>query len=191
MVQYAPIMVVGTPEAATTSTSAKPVLEVPVKANLFRFNLVDQNTAVSVVGPAHGLKVLAAGCSFGPDSISDLLVQAQPFDSEWIERIRFGLMVFDEHNVRELSAASRAAIQTEGDMDHPPFRIFDSATRTRSMVPAALGLVIVNLKTRRIIQIHNSYADLRRKGRGRIRAQGKPTRSLFHYELPEAWSIVP
>jgi hypothetical protein len=59
------------------------------------------------------------------------------------------------------------------------------------MQPARLGLVVMNLRDRRIIQIQNSYAELDRKGRGRIRANGRPTRTLYHYELPESWRIVP
>jgi hypothetical protein len=163
----------------------------PVTANVFRFNIVDESGAVSVVGPPHGLKVLAAGCSQEPSSIRELLELAKPYDPEWIEQTKNGLRIFDEHNVDSLSPAFESKVSQEVDEGHSPFRIFDSTTRTRSMVPARLGLVIVNLKTRRIIQIHNSYAELMRKGRGRIRERGKPTRSIFQYELAETWSIVP
>lgn len=162
-----------------------------VTANVFRINIVDEHGAVSVIGPPHGLKVLAAGCSREPGSISELLELARPFDPEWIEQTKNGLRVFDEHNVDTLSPAYEPKVSEETDEGHPPFRIFDSTTRTRSMVPGRLGLVIVNLKTRRIIQIHNNYSELLRKGRGRIRERGKPTRSIFQYELPEAWNIVP
>jgi hypothetical protein len=162
-----------------------------VTVNVFRINIVDEHGAVSVVGPPHGLKVLAAACSREPSSITELLEMARPFDADWIEQTKNGLRIFDEHNVDTLSPAFESKVSQEVDEGHTPFRIFDSTTRTRSMVPARLGLVIVNLKTRRIIQIHNSYADLLRKGRGRIRERGKPTRSIFQYELPEAWSIVP
>lgn len=159
--------------------------------NFFRFNLVDANGAVSVVGPPHGLKVLAAACSRGPNSVSELLELAKPFDATWIEQVRTGLMVFDEHNVELVEPAYEPVVTNSDDTTQRPFRIIDPLTRTRSMVPARLGLIIVNVRTQRIIQIHNSYSELRRKGRGRIRAQGRPTRSLFHYELPDAWSIVP
>lgn len=162
-----------------------------VTANVFRINIVDEHGAISVVAPPHGLKVLAAGCSREPVSIPELLELARPFDPQWIEETRMGLRIFDEHNVDSLSPAYADTVAREVDEGHRPFRIFDPTTRSRSMVPARLGLVIVNLKTRRIIQIHNSYADLLRKGRGRIRERGKPTRSIFQYELPEAWSIVP
>ncbi len=158
---------------------------------VFRFNIVDELGSVSFVGPAHGLKALAAACSKGPQSIAQLLDFAKTFDAEWIEQVRLGLMVFDEHNIDAVSPDYQAAVVAGDDDDHRAFRIIDAVTRARSMQPAQLGLVVVNLRDRRIIQIQNSYAELNRKGRGRIRSRGVPTRSLFHYELPDAWSIVP
>ena len=162
-----------------------------VAATVFRFNIVDDSGAVSFVGPAHGLKVLAAACSKGPRSTSELLDYARTYDPDWVEEIRLGLMVFNEHNV-ETVAPDYAPVVTNGDdQDHRAFRIIDAVTRARSMQPAQLGLVVMNLREQRIIQIQNSYAELHRKGHGRIRSRGVPTRSLFHYELPETWSIVP
>lgn len=158
---------------------------------VFRFNVVDEAGAVSFVGPAHGLKVLAAACSKGPPSIMELLDYARTYDPDWIEEVRLGLMVFNEHNVEAVAVDYEAIIVAEDSEDHRAFRIIDATTRARSMHPAQLGLVVVNLREQRIIQIQNSYAELHRKGRGRIRSRGVPTRSLFHYELPETWSIVP
>jgi hypothetical protein len=162
-----------------------------VTTNVFRFNIVDESTSVSFTGPAHGLKVLAAACSNGPGTIADMLTIAQHFDPDWVEDIRLGLMIFDEHNVDTLSTGYEPIVTAEDDAAHRAFRVVDARTRARSMQPARLGLVIVNLREQRIIQIQNSYAELDRKGRGRIRSRGVPTRSLFHYELPDAWSIVP
>lgn len=158
---------------------------------VFRFNIVDESGSVSFVGPAHGLKVLAAACSKGPQSNLELLDYARTYDPDWIEQVRLGLMVFDEHNVEAIAPDYVAIVAAEDNADHRAFRIIDATTRARSMQPAQLGLVVVNLRERRIIQIQNSYAELNRKGRGRIRSRGVPTRSLFHYELPETWSIVP
>ncbi len=158
---------------------------------VFRFNIVDESGSVSFVGPAHGLKVLAAACSKGPQSIAQLLDFAKTYDAEWIEQVRLGLMVFDEHNIEIVAPDYEATVVAGDEPDHRAFRIIDAVTRARSMQPAQLGLVVVNLREQRIIQIQNSYAELNRKGRGRIRSRGVPTRSLFHYELPEAWSIVP
>jgi hypothetical protein len=162
-----------------------------VAANLFRFNVVDASGAVSFVGPAHGLKVLAAACSRGPSTIGELFDRAERYDPEWIDAIRLGLRVFDEHNIEGLSESYASNVTNEDDSDHRAFRIVDAITRKRSNQPARLGLVVVNLREQRIIQVQNSYGELARKGRGRIREAGRPTLSMFHYELPDAWSIVP
>ncbi len=159
--------------------------------NVFRFNVVDDSGSASFVGPAHCLKALAAGCSHGPSTLPELLELVRRYDPDWIEEVRLGLMVFDEHNIDVLSDDYAEEVTSEDDQDHRAFRIIDATTRARSMKPGHLGLVVVNLREQRIIQIQNSYAELHRKGRGRIRSRGVPTRSLFHYELPEAWSIVP
>lgn len=160
-------------------------------SNQFRFNLVDAQGAVSFVGPAHGLKVLAAACSRGPESIVDLLATAMRYDPDWIGAIRNDLRIFDEHNVDELSESFQSIVTDENDATHRAFRVIDAVTRARSNQPARLGLVVINLKDQRIIQVQNSYGDLSRKGRGRIREAGKPTRELYHYQLPETWNIVP
>lgn len=160
-------------------------------ANVFRFNVVDGNGSVSFVGPGHGLKVIAAACSHGPQRIQDLLLTARQYDAQWASLVLGGLSEFDEHNVEGVTSRYQQAIASADNVRHQPFRVVDGLTRSRSMVPARLGLVVINLKERRIIQIHNSYADLARRGRGRIRKEGRPTRSLFHYELPETWRIVP
>ncbi len=162
-----------------------------MSTNVFRFNVVDGAGSVSFVGPGHGLKVIAAACSHGPQRVQDLLSYALRYDAEWAATVLGGLCVFDEHNVERVASGYEEAIASEDDGQHQPFRVVDGLTRSRSMVPARLGLVVINLKEKRIIQIHNSYADLSRQGRGRIRKEGRPTRSLFHYELPEAWQIVP
>ena len=157
----------------------------------FRINVTDGQDIVSFVGPAHGPKVLAAACARNPSTVAELLEYARRYDPEWIDEIRLGLMVFDEHNDGALSAGYEAIVLDPRDESHRAFRVVDTATRTRSNQPARLGLVVVNLKDRRIIQVQNNYAELGRKGRGRVRANGTPTRTFFHYELPEAWSIVP
>jgi hypothetical protein len=53
------------------------------------------------------------------------------------------------------------------------------------------GLVLFNLKERRIIQVFNTYDNVRRQDRGRIHKGGEPTGKLYHYRLPMDWQIVP
>jgi hypothetical protein len=69
--------------------------------------------------------------------------------------------------------------------------VVDDLSRSLSQKPAATGVILFNLKARRIIQIQNSYAEVLRVDRGRIRQNGRPTRVLYHYALPDEWSIVP
>jgi hypothetical protein len=169
----------------------KPFFGAHMSPNVFRFNIVDDGGSVSFVGPPHGLKVLAAACSHEAENTADLLNWATRYDRSWAEEVRAGLLVFDEHNLETLSSGFEPLVESNDDACHRPFRIMDRVTRSRSMIPGRLGLIVINLKAKRIIQIQNSYADLARTGRGRIRANGKPTRSLFQYRLPDTWRIVP
>lgn len=159
--------------------------------NHFRVNVIDERGTISFLAPPHGLKVLAAAIMQGASDGSELLAHARLFDASWVADVRSQIMRFDEHNVDEVSDPFHAAIAGGDDLEHPAFRVMDAETRQRSLVPGRLGLVVFNLKERRIIQVQNSYADLERKGRGRIRVGGKPSRMLFRYELPREWALVP
>lgn len=159
--------------------------------NQFRFNIVDDRGTTSFVGPAHGLKIIAAACGKGMETARDVLEVAHAYDATWASWVQTGLNVFDEHNISRVSGEFEPLIFSEDDEAHQPFRVLDQETRQRSMQPARLGLIVFNLKEKRMIQLQNQYGEFTRQGRGRIRADGKPTRMLFHYELPPAWSIVP
>ena len=52
-------------------------------------------------------------------------------------------------------------------------------------------LVLFNLPQKRIVQVHNTYAEVQREDRGRIRKAGRPTGVYYHYQLPAEWAIVP
>lgn len=157
----------------------------------FRCNAIDHKGTVSFVAPPHGLKVLAAAISRGAESVSDLIAQARRYDEEWAVALHRDLMIFDEYNVDDIQEPFEDAIGEETDLGHRAFRVMDQMTRQRSLKPGGLGLVVFNMKERRIIQIQNSYDDLRRRDRGRVRVDGEPTERIFHYELPEEWALVP
>jgi hypothetical protein len=157
----------------------------------FRFTVIDQHGTVSFLGPGHGLKVFAAACSRGAESCRALLELAAEYDPAWTSEVRRGINIFDEHNTSFTSEAFAAQIQAADGEPTIPFRVLDSESRARSMQPSKSGLVLFNLKDKRIVQVQNSYADLRRHGRGRIRSDGRPTRSLFYYRLPDSWQLVP
>ena len=40
-------------------------------------------------------------------------------------------------------------------------------------------------------QVQNTYANLQRSDRGRVRRDGKATQTFYSYTLPSDWSIVP
>lgn len=159
--------------------------------NLFRFNVVDARGVASFVGPAHALKIIAAACSRGADNVHTLLDIAVDYDADWATAVKSGLYVFDEHNITELSEPYKRVGLPDDELALHPFRVLNAETRRRSMEPARLGLVVINLRERRIIQIQNSYADLMRTDRGRIRRDGRPTRHVYAYDLPDAWNILP
>lgn len=102
-----------------------------------------------------------------------------------------GLSVFDEHNLAGNTAAIESVLVEKDSSEWPPFRVLNDVTRRASMEPGRAGLIVFNLNARRIIQVQNSYAEIQRRDRGRIRANGRPTRVLYHYDLPADWMLVP
>lgn len=164
--------------------------ELPMSYARFRFTVIDREGTVSFLGPGHGLKVFAAACSRGATDYRGLLELAAEYDPTWTTEVRHGLRIFDEHNTPR-STEAFAAVVREVKEASIPFRVLDSETRTHSMRPSKSGLVLFNLKDKRIVQVQNSYADLRRQGRSRIRSGGRPTRSMFYYQLPDSWQLVP
>lgn len=143
-----------------------------------RFNVVDEEGTISLVGPAHLMKMLAAGCAKAPNDHRALLGLTERYDPRWVVKAVKNLAQFD--------ASAEIAEETP-----EAFRVVDEPTRRRSLEPELSGLVVYNLKAKRIIQIQNSYADLQRKDRGRLRRDGRPVRAYYWYELPADWSIVP
>lgn len=159
--------------------------------SIIRFTVVDGNGTTSFVGPCHAIKMLVAACSRHPRTTSQLLDLAYPYDEQFIGAVRSGLAVFDEHNTPENSAAFASMYEQVSTTELPPFRVLDDRTRRASLEPAGTGLILFNLDARRIIQVQNSYAEVLRSDRGRIRQNGKPTSMLYYYRLPREWRIVP
>jgi hypothetical protein len=159
--------------------------------NVIRFTIIDEREASSFVGPCHAIKMLVAACSRHPSSSGQLLQFVRPYDEAFARSIESGLAVFDEHNTRENHAAFLAQLGSTPPAELPPFRVFDERTRQLSLKPVATGLILFNLKARRIIQVQNSYAEVLRRDRGRIRENGRPTHTLYYYSLPDEWNIVP
>jgi len=154
----------------------------------FRLNLIDDTCGVSFLGPAHAVKAIVAACSHGASTWQEILERTQRYDKDWTAHMRRGLLQFEEHHVASEDPVPPAVATFDAAV---PFRIWDAETRRTSLEAGTLGLVIFNLKEQRIIQVQNNYSDLQRQGRGRIRLNGRPTPTLYHYTLPEDWAILP
>lgn len=152
---------------------------------------MDDDGTTSFVGPCHAIKMLVAACSRNPSTTNELLEYTRPFDEEFVQEVRSGLAVFDEHNTEENPDAFHDWSSDLSNRQLPPFRIFDDSMRQESLQPAGTGLLVLNLKEQRIVQVQNSYEDVQRQDRGRIRRQGEPIPVLYRYKLPNSWSIVP
>jgi hypothetical protein len=159
--------------------------------SVLRYTVVDDSGTVSFVGPGHAMKMLAAACAREPADVRSLLDAAGRYDAVFAKTILDGLSIFDEHNTAEDHAASDAQFADVEPKDSPPFRVLNEEMRIRSLEPVGAGLVVYNLPARRIIQVQNSYAELQHQGRGRHRENGRPVQRLYHYKLPDSWTILP
>lgn len=160
-------------------------------ASLIRFTVTDGDTTTSFAGPGHAIKMLVAACAKGPRTVRELLEHARGYDEHFATDVINGLAVFDEHNLRENTASIDQTLSGQKPDDWPPFRVYNDATRRACTQPGRAGLIVINLAAKRIIQVQNSYAEIQRRDRGRIRAAGKPTRLLYHYDLPQEWALLP
>lgn len=151
-----------------------------------RYTIVDARGTVSLIGPCHALKMLVAACAQMPATVSDLLAYVRPLDAQFADFVGDGLAVFDEHHWPATAAGP-------ADLAVLPavFRVTDPTSRQVSLQPHGAGVVIFNLSQRRIVQVHNTYADVIRQDRGRVRRDGRPVPSYYTYDLPGEWQIVP
>jgi hypothetical protein len=161
---------------------------------VMRYTIVEPRGSISFVGPCQGLKALVAACAQqAPPTAEALLDAAGEYDTALRDAALNGLRIFDEHNVPGDYAAIHAAL--EGDKarqaETPVFRVVDEITREASLTPVKSGLVLFNLKQKRIIQVHNTYAEVQREDRGRVRKNGRVTGRFYEYRLPVDWQILP
>lgn len=157
----------------------------------YRINIIDERGTISLLGPAHGPKMLTALAGLEFDSAREMLQAVSALDSAWITQVQSQLAMFDEFNVTEISDEWREIIERGDSAVHPAFRVMDTVTRARSLQPSSLGLIVFNLKEHRIIQVQNAGDDLEREGEGRYREDGAPKDRMYSYILPENWSLVP
>ena len=158
---------------------------------LMRFTVVDGRSTVSFIGPDRALHAMVAACSMGASTIEALLDRVAPFVGDLRERVLSGLAVFDEHNSRGNTRWIHAAFDYCRREEMPVFRVLDDRTREISLSPVWAGAVVFNLKSRRIVQIQNTYSEIKRKGRLRIMEGQTPTNKIQRYELGPEWTVVP
>jgi hypothetical protein len=158
---------------------------------LMRYTVVDHQSTISFIAPDRALQGLVAACSSGPGTIQDFLDNAAPFTTDLRDRVISGLAVFDEHNTPSNARWIHAALDYCPREEVPVFRVVDARTRETSLTPVWAGVVVFNLKAKRIVQIHNTYAEIKRKGRLRIMEGTRPTNRVQRYELPADWTVVP
>jgi hypothetical protein len=156
-----------------------------------RFTVVDRAGKVSFVGPCLALEALVAGCSRHPQTLGELLDAAAPYNSSLRDIVLSGLAVFDEHNSPANYSNILAALDYCRPADLPVFRVLDDRTQEAALSPVKAGVVVFNLVDKRIVQIQNTYSEIRRRGRVRIMEDGRPTNRVRRYELPPEWSLVP
>jgi hypothetical protein len=156
-----------------------------------RFTVIDPRGRVSFVAPCSALEALVAACASQPRTLEQLLAAAEPFAGELGDRVLSGLAVFDEHNSPTNYKWIHAALDYCLPQQTPVFRVVDPRTEELSLTPVRAGVVVFNLVAKRIVQIQNTYAEIRRRGRVRVMRNNQPTDRVHRYELPPDWSLVP
>jgi hypothetical protein len=154
----------------------------------YRFNVIDDFGTVSFLGPRHGSKMIAAACGANHRTLASMLTYIRALDDVWAGEVEDGLRAFDERNS---GADGVVPVAHPEGVWKEPFRVVDPETRRQSMTISSLGLFVVNLKERRIVQVDNRSLELKKADRGRVRRNGKPTRMLFRYRLSPEWDLVP
>lgn len=159
--------------------------------DVMRFTVIDSHGRVSFVAPCATLETLVAACASEPGTLEQLLHAVDDLQEGLGERILNGLAVFDEHTSSANPRWIHAALDFCAPQDTPTFRVVDSRTQEASLTSVRAGVVVFNLVAKRIVQIQNTYAEIRRKGRIRVVRGNRPTARIHRYELPADWSLVP
>ncbi|MCL5960507.1 MAG: hypothetical protein M1358_14570 [Chloroflexi bacterium] len=159
--------------------------------NLMRYTVVAPAGTVSFVADCHALSALVAACAEGARALDELLELAERYDRRLREFVTSGLAVFDEHNAGDNYSAIHQAIKFLKPHELPVFRVVDDVTRQASLESVKAGVIVFNLSERRIVQIQNTYAEIRRRGKVRLHDGQKLTNRVYAYELPAEWSLVP
>lgn len=173
---------------ATSDSSGKAANAV---VNVIRCTVVDGRGAVSFIVHADALSALTAACSANPSSLEELLEGAERYYQNLGEQVLNGLAIFEERNAKGNYEAIHQALKFCAPHEQPVFRVVDDFTRETSLRPVKAGAVIFNLRAKRIIQIINTYQEIRRTGHARVFDGSGLTDTVYSYRLPKDWALVP
>jgi len=155
-----------------------------------RFTIVQADGGISFAHDEFMLPALVAACTFNPAIYDQLLDALHEYDRRARDEVRQALSVFDEHNLPGSYDAIHRWLD-ETPAYRPAFRIVDEQTRQASLQPFDGGLVIFNLRGRRIVQVQNTVGNVVREGVVRRHNGQQWTRRIHPYVLPESWRILP
>lgn len=156
-----------------------------------RCTIVDSSGGVSFLVHGDAMPAIAAACAANPADHIELLDYVEPYYRNLSEYVRVGLAIFDERNMPGRYDQIHKELTTTPRLKQPVFRIVDDLTREASLRPVNAGAVIFNLTEKRIVQIVNTYREIRRRGRARVFDGEGHTESVYSYRLPEEWALVP
>lgn len=156
-----------------------------------RCTIVDRSGGVSFLMHGDALPALVKACASNPIDHEELLDWVEPYYRTLSEYVRAGLAIFDERNTNDNYSQIHKELTTTPRHKQPVFRIVDDLTREASLRPVKAGAVIFNLSEKRIVQMVNSYREIRRQGRGRVFDGSGHTDDVYSYRLPEEWALVP
>src|SRR5258706_10791880 len=132
--------------------------------DVIRLTVVDAKGTVSFIAHWAAASALTAACSHDPATLDELLAASERYDRGLRALVRRGLAVFDEHNLPDDMRAIHEQLDALPPRKAPVFRVMDEVTRNASLTPVRAGVVLFNLKAKRIVQIENTYDPLLRAG---------------------------
>jgi hypothetical protein len=159
--------------------------------NVMLFTIVDGGGAVSFIAPVDVLPALVRACAANPDGRESLLAEADAYFGGLSEMVGNGLAMFDERNTTENAEAIHEALTFCEPYEQPVFRVIDDVTRETSLQPVKAGAVLFNLNARRIVQLQNSYLDIKTPGWAQARDAAGSSQRMYVYRVPREWAVVP
>ncbi len=130
--------------------------------NVMRYTVIDEAGTVSFIADCDALSQLVSGCAEGASRLEDLLAYVEKRRPKLRGYVESGLAVFDEHNVPGCYDAIHGALSYYPPHETPVFRVVDDRTRQASLQGVKAGVVVFNLRSRRIVQIQNTYSEIRK-----------------------------